>query len=326
MSITICIPTYNQQDYVAATIMSAASQEPRPHEIIVSNDCSTDGTGAILDDLAKKIDTLRVIHQPENLGIGSNVSACLKMAKSDYIVRLDSDDLLLPGYIAELSGALDRYPNAGYAHGKVKEIDENGEENRLRTLFRKEGYQNNEQTLREAIQGYRVAANILMFRREALVKAGYVNEQMLFAEDYYLNVSIADAGFGNVYVPKVLAAYRVWSDSGNQRNRRKKIEIDGLTTVFRERIIPAYQRRGWKMNEITAQQAAQARRHASCLGWRIFTEAEKDDIENALLALSDDTSVRLAIKAYRNGLGFVYEIRRNLLQAVKAGVKKIISR
>ncbi|SEQ51440.1 glycosyltransferase family 2 protein [Neolewinella agarilytica] len=324
--VTICIPTYNQEDYVEKTIRSAASQIPPPCEIIVSNDCSTDGTAAILDNLAKEIEILKVIHQPVNLGVGRNPDTCLRLAESEYVVKLDSDDILLPGYIASLSAALDRNPRAGYAHGAVREIDENGKQIRLRKLYRNKEYQDADTTLRNALSGYRVAANILMFRKEALEAANFVNPTMHFAEDYYLNVSIADAGFGNAYVPEILSEYRVWEDVGNTRNKRKQVEVEGLITVFEERIQPAFQKRGWDISKVASRRAELARRQASALSWSIFSEEEKESLEKAILRLSDAPSVTLAIKCYRNNLGFVYDLRKNMTGFLKSAVKKVALR
>ena len=326
MSVSICIPTYNQADYVEATVRSAAEQRPRPLEIIVSNDCSTDGTAAILDRLAGEYDFLRVIHQPQNLGIGANVDGLLREGRGDYIVKLDSDDLLRPGYLAELSAALDAHPTAGYAHGQVQEIDEAGQPTRLRTLYRPAGFETAEESLRKSVSGYRVAANILMYRRTALERAGYVNRGMTFAEDYYLCVGIQDAGFGNVYVDRTLAEYRVWSDAGNLRQRRKQVEVEGLIRVFGERLRPAFERRGWPTEPIAQQRAKFAITHAAALGLPIFTEAEKDKLAATLLRLSDDSAVRRAITRYRRGMGWLYDIPNAVTHTAKSLVKRALGR
>ena len=326
MSVTICIPTYNQADFVEATVRSAAQQIPTPEAIIVSNDCSTDGTAAILDRLEKEIDCLTVVHQPRNLGMGANPDACLRMATTDYIVKLDSDDLLLPGYVAQLRAALDAHPAAGYAHGQIREIDGAGREVRVRRLNRKGGYEDNDTTLRKAVHGYRVAANIIMFRRTALEAAGYVNREMAFAEDYFLNVSIADAGFGNVYVPVVLAAYRVWADEGNKRQRRKRVELEGLITVFEDRLLPAFQRRNWPTDGIRAQRTKLARRHAQALAWPVFSEAEKDALAATLLRLSPVPAVRRTIAGYRNGYGFIFRMPGQLIDTGKSVAKRLLRR
>jgi hypothetical protein len=323
MSVTICIPTYNQADYVEASIRSAVNQAFQPKKIIVSNDCSTDNTAEILDRLEKEIDILEVYHQDKNLGIERNPDTCLRMATTKYVVRLDSDDLLEENYVYELFTALEANPKAGYAHGMVQEIDENGSPLRIRKLFRNIGYIDHDRSLRESISGYKVAANIIMFRRDALEAVDYMNHQMAFAEDYFLSVSIAAAGYGNVYINRVLSSYRVWTDSGNQRMRRKKAEIEGFTKVFVDGIEPAFRERNWLLEPIARKRAVIAIRQANCLNWTIFTDYEKDELELEILKLSDVLSVRMAIKCYRNGMGFIYDVPYELISYLKKGIKNI---
>src|SRR5215217_5302959 len=99
MMISVCIPTFNQAPFIEQAIRSAYDQTLKPDEIIVFDDCSTDHTAQIIDALTQEISILKVYRQPINLGISGNVDSCLRAAKGDLIVRLDSDDQLLPHYI-----------------------------------------------------------------------------------------------------------------------------------------------------------------------------------------------------------------------------------
>ncbi|RYH20528.1 MAG: glycosyltransferase family 2 protein, partial [Alcaligenaceae bacterium] len=82
-----------QADYIAATIASVVAQVMQPDEIIVSNDCSTDSTMAVLQRLEMEIPILKVIDQPKNLGMSRNTDFVLRAAKGEIIIKLDSDDL-----------------------------------------------------------------------------------------------------------------------------------------------------------------------------------------------------------------------------------------
>ena len=85
MKVSVCIPTYNQSLYIEQAIQSAAQQSHPPFEIIVSNDCSTDGTAEILEKLAKEIPSLKVFNQPVNLGMVPNTNAVLRLATGEFI-------------------------------------------------------------------------------------------------------------------------------------------------------------------------------------------------------------------------------------------------
>jgi glycosyltransferase involved in cell wall biosynthesis len=126
MKISVCIPTFNQAQYLSGCVESVLKQTVRPDEIIVSNDCSTDGTKELLETLSLNNNIFKITNQPFNLGMNRNTDACLKMAKGEIILKLDSDDNLLPNYIETLRNLLLNYPDAGYAHAAVQEIDEHG--------------------------------------------------------------------------------------------------------------------------------------------------------------------------------------------------------
>lgn len=241
MKVSVCIPTFNQSAHIEQAILSASNQTRKPFEIIVCDDFSTDITASILEKLSCQIPILKVVIQPQNLGISANVDHCLRLATGDYIVRLDSDDILLPGYIEELASLLDKFPEAGYAHAAVREIDEHGNLKRERTLWRSNEFLNADAALKAAMLGYKVAANIIMFRKAALKAANYISLKINACEDYYLAAQIAANGSGNVYYPGFLSCYRVWNS--HTKITRKKAEIMGLTAIFDEVLEPAFKKK-----------------------------------------------------------------------------------
>lgn len=329
MTISVCIPTYNQAAYVEKTVRSVMAQTLLPNEVIVSNDCSTDGTKEILDKLAAEFPLLRVIHQPVNLGMSGNTNTCLREAKTDIIVKLDSDDFLLPDYIKKLYALLERYPSAGYAHAAVYQVDEKDNIVKERRLFRSTGYQDDAVALKGLLQGYRVAANILMFRRETLEKVGYITNMQNFAEDFFLSVNIAGAGYGNVYCDEVLASYRVWDNEDKIRQKRKLAELRGLTTVFNDAMIPAFKARNWDIQEVEDAKEKFAVKHAQALSWRIFSGEEKKAIEEALIHLSPTEKTKKYIRLYKspfrtvlNGYSFLYSTTRQTVKNIAVSLLK----
>jgi glycosyltransferase involved in cell wall biosynthesis len=318
--ISVCIPTYNQAHYLEQAIHSACEQTTLPYEIIVSDDCSSDDTQEILKRLSNEISFLKIISHSKNLGIAANTDECLRVATGDFIVRLDSDDYLAPRYIERLSELLLKNPTAGYAHANVYEIDQNGHFLKQRRLFAKSGFQTSKDALRSALKGYRVAANIIMFRRSALEKVNYLRDRPDFGEDYHLSASISAAGFGNVYLSEVLSYYRVWVDVSKVRKKRKLAEINGLRRVFEEVLEPAYKKNGWSLNSLKRSKTHFACIHANCLSWKIYTLSEKKILANELYKLSNSMRTRFFTWSYSNGFGKLM----NLFAIVKAFCKSII--
>ena len=99
--ISIVIPVYNVRDYLSECVDSVINQSLRDIEIILVDDGSTDGSGAMCDDYAKADSRVRVIHK-ENGGLSSARNAGLRVAAGEYIYFLDSDDYIETNAMDEL--------------------------------------------------------------------------------------------------------------------------------------------------------------------------------------------------------------------------------
>jgi glycosyltransferase involved in cell wall biosynthesis len=91
--VSIIIPVYNVEKYLAECLDSAIGQTLRDIEIICVDDGSTDRSPEILDKYAKKDSRIVVIHQ-ENVGPGQTRNVGINLAKGEYIAFLDSDDVM----------------------------------------------------------------------------------------------------------------------------------------------------------------------------------------------------------------------------------------
>lgn len=89
-TVSIIIPVYNDKDYLLETIkrVETASVPGFRKEIIIVDDCSTDGGKEILKSLPKKY---KIIFHKKNQGVGGALRSGLKIATGDYIVRQDDD-------------------------------------------------------------------------------------------------------------------------------------------------------------------------------------------------------------------------------------------
>lgn len=93
--ISVIVPVYNVAPYLPQCLDSILSQDHRALEVIVVDDGSTDGSGGICDDYARRDDRVRVIHQP-NGGAAAAKNAGLRAATGEYLSFVDSDDFLEP--------------------------------------------------------------------------------------------------------------------------------------------------------------------------------------------------------------------------------------
>lgn len=93
--VTIIVPVYNTGAYLSPCLESLIAQTHRDLEIILVDDGSTDGSGAICDDFARRDERIKVIHQ-KNSGVSAARNAGLENASGTYLTFVDADDALLP--------------------------------------------------------------------------------------------------------------------------------------------------------------------------------------------------------------------------------------
>lgn len=102
MKISTIVPVYNTEKYVGCCIESIISQTYPDWELILVDDGSTDGSLNIMESYAKKDSRINVIHQ-ENAGPGIARNSGIVQATGEYIVFIDSDDVIRPDYFEKLS-------------------------------------------------------------------------------------------------------------------------------------------------------------------------------------------------------------------------------
>lgn len=105
MKISIIIPTYNSEEYIIRCLDSIKKQKVKPFEIIIVNDGSTDNTLNLVD--AYELENKKVI-TIENHGQGYARNLALKQAIGDYVLFLDSDDILLENAIEVLDNIIQK--------------------------------------------------------------------------------------------------------------------------------------------------------------------------------------------------------------------------
>ena len=121
--VSIIIPCYNCEKYIIKTLESAVSQDYTNIEIIVINDGSTDNCSSVVKTI--KDDRVHLIEQ-ENQGVSFSRNKGIAMAKGEYVVFLDADDLLHPIFLEKRVFSLSKSSAIAYASSVVL-VDKSGE-------------------------------------------------------------------------------------------------------------------------------------------------------------------------------------------------------
>ena len=102
---SVIMPVYNVEKAFPASLESVLRQDDRDFELILVDDGSTDGSGALCDECAARNDFVRVIHKP-NGGLSSARNAGIEQARGEYIIMPDSDDLIEPNTLTVIRDAI----------------------------------------------------------------------------------------------------------------------------------------------------------------------------------------------------------------------------
>ena len=94
--VSIIIPAYNVQDYIAQTLESCLKQSFSDIEIIVVDDCGSDGSMAIAQSYARSDTRLKIVRNKENMKLFQTRGAGVRAASGQYVVFLDADGVLEP--------------------------------------------------------------------------------------------------------------------------------------------------------------------------------------------------------------------------------------
>ena len=91
---SILIPVYNKENCIRRTLAYACNQSYANIEIIITDDCSTDGTDVILNDYAKKDARIKILRNEQNSSLLASRIIAMKEAQGKYIILLDGDDYI----------------------------------------------------------------------------------------------------------------------------------------------------------------------------------------------------------------------------------------
>lgn len=124
--ISVIIPVYGVEDYLDECLESVVGQTYKNLEIILVDDGSKDNCPAMCDAWAKKDSRIQVIHK-ENGGVSSARNRGFECATGDYVIFIDSDDLLHLEMLETLAKPLNEYPDVDGAFCGFSSMMENGE-------------------------------------------------------------------------------------------------------------------------------------------------------------------------------------------------------
>jgi len=234
--VSVIIPTYNREDFLAEAIQSVLDQTFRDLKIIVIDDGSTDNTREVVDSF--KDPRIKYIYQ-ENQGVCIARNTAVNNSNSEYIAFLDSDDVLLKEAIEKEVHVLDEYPEAGLGYGQAYLIDTGGRVFGLYKHYLKYScIRTGSDVIKEfLIHGYSIPSPTIMTRRSCLNEVGLYSPDFHHgSEDFDLMVRLCK-NYTVVYIAEPLAKYRVHAtnqSSGHALEERERSNSRILESIFND--------------------------------------------------------------------------------------------
>ena len=203
--VLVVIPVFNNAEHLRETFASLLSQSYRDFAVAVVDDGSTDGSGAIVERIARENPQIPIALTTQ-ANSGQRVAQITAIASTDseMIFPLDADDQLTASALAELVAALDRTPRAAFAYCDIQWF---GTKN---WLIRSEPWDV------ERIKAMNYVCGNSLIRREAYDAVGGYRPEEAGLADWGLWLSMAEAGMCGVHVPRPLFRYRQRAGSSSQ--------------------------------------------------------------------------------------------------------------
>jgi glycosyltransferase involved in cell wall biosynthesis len=188
--VSIIIPAYNAEKYIAETVESVLAQSFRDLECIVVDDGSMDHTGEIVRGFGARVRHIR----QENAERSAARNRGIANSSGDYIGFLDADDILLPEKLKEQVAFLDAHPGFDVVYSRINYFRDNGKRSRYRVRrATPEG-----DILPLLIWANFITMNSPLFRRGAVERVGGFNVSLCRYEDwdFLLRLALSGSRFG----------------------------------------------------------------------------------------------------------------------------------
>ena len=181
--ISIIIPAYNREQFIAEAIGSVINQEYDGHlEIIIADDGSSDRTIEIAESFGDKVTVLKKPANCFSQGVSSTRNRGINVSTQPYICFLDSDDFFLPGHLKKISLALESKNNLGFAFCRILEIKEEQDSRLFKAWTRSQI--TIKDILNPAVSGNNVVCtNVFIFQKYIFDTVDGFNENYKCAED-----------------------------------------------------------------------------------------------------------------------------------------------
>lgn len=215
--VSIIMGAYNCEAFIAECIESVSAQTYSNWEFIICDDCSTDNTLNILKEYESKDSRIVVLHNEKNSRLAASLNNCLKVAKGEYIARMDADDKCLPDRLQKQVEFLNDNPEFAVVGGAMKIFDGKG----ITGVRKSKEYP----TAKNVLYGPTFMHPTIMMRKSCYdVLGGYtVSDRTVRGQDWDLWFRFYAAGFKGHNLQEPVLIYHESADDYKKRSLKTAI-------------------------------------------------------------------------------------------------------
>jgi glycosyltransferase involved in cell wall biosynthesis len=206
--VSVILPVYNGEPFILKAVNSILYQTFTDLECIIIDDCSTDNTVVLINEL--KDSRIKLIIKPQNTGYVESLNMGIQLATGKYIARMDADDISLPERLAQQVDFLDKHPETTVVATKIKLIDK---DDKLIGDWKNDKLTHTAEDIVAYLpKGNCICHPSIMVRKEILDQYPYDTNQY-GSEDWDLWLRLTADGYRIEKLPEVLLYYRTTGTS-----------------------------------------------------------------------------------------------------------------
>jgi glycosyltransferase involved in cell wall biosynthesis len=248
---SVVVPSYNRAEYILETIGSVVGQTETGWELIVVDDGSTDGTAELVQRSAGS--RCRLLRQ-KNQGVSVARNTGLEIAQGEYVLFLDSDDILFPDALERLGSDLDEHPDAVLSYGTGVSFETTPPQPEAAHAPLRAQRKPSGEALALVLARNRMVASAVLARREAIMRVRGFEPGIRPNEDWVLWCDLAALGPIRYIGSKPVVGYRVHAASATRRLAvDPKVYWPGIDVAFAREAV---------RSRFTARERARLRRRA----------------------------------------------------------------
>lgn len=212
--VSVCIPTYNNEDYISKTIDSILSQSFADWELIIVDDCSRDNTLEIVKSYND--DRIHLFQNKKNLGMAGNWNRCVELASGTYIKFICADDVLAENCLERELEIFADNPELSMVVSDSQLINDQDVKTGVFPRYHIAGIIDGKKLAKKSLIfiNYFGMPCAVMFRKDIFDKVGGFSKEFHYIVDFDLWLGMAF--YGKTYVNKqLLNSFRLRSDSNS---------------------------------------------------------------------------------------------------------------